>query len=144
MTEIHAGMLWVSSRAGLNDLRMLHDQGVSAVVDVALEEQPCGLPREFVYLRYPLNDGAGNNRSMLKLLLRSVFGLLDSGTPTAVACSAGLSRSPTVAAFGLAHVLSIDPAEAIERIADKKPVDIKDSLWAEVREAYRTLKSASD
>ena len=57
MREIVPQLLWIGSASDARDWRRLMQQGVTAVVDLALEETAAQLPHEMVYCRFPLVDG---------------------------------------------------------------------------------------
>ena len=111
------------------DIRGLLDLGIEAVVDLAMDEPPVHPTRELVYLRFPLVDGQGNPAWVLRLAVDAVAGLLTAGMPTLVACSAGASRSPVIAAMAMAKHAGIRPEEALTRIGHG---DVSPALWREV------------
>ena len=135
MLEIHPSLLWIGHAFDIREPRPLFDAGISAVVDVAYEEPPAQLPRQLIYCRFPLNDGGGNDPKHLLQLLRIVTDFLNSSTRIIVACSAGMSRSPSVAAFALAHHLSQPPDEIIARIAEHRSLELKSELWKDLKQA---------
>lgn len=132
MNEIHPDKLWIGHALDARDPRSLFDANIAAVVDVAFEEQPAQLPRQLIYCRFPLNDGGGNDESILLQTVQTVVDLLSSNTPTLVACSAGMSRSPTIAAFALAVYLAREPQSVIAEISETKALEIKPELWRDV------------
>ncbi len=136
MHELHPNLLWLGHAFDVREPRPLFDAGISAVVDVAYEEAPATLPRQLIYLRFPLNDGGGNELSTLRLVVQTVVELMHSNIRTIVACSAGMSRSPTIAAFSLACYLGITPEAALERIAALKALEIKRQLWNDVSKVF--------
>ena len=140
MHEIHTSLLWIGNAFDVRDNRVLFDAEIATVIDLAAEEQPASPPRQLIYCRYPLNDGGGNDEVVLSQLLRTLVGLLESNKRTLVACSAGRSRSPTIAAFGLALHLSQKPEEIIERIAEVKPLEVSPLFWDEVAGVYSELR----
>lgn len=121
--------LWVGTARGARDLRAINDAGIEAVVDLAMDEPPAHPTRELVYLRLPLVDGQGNPVWVLRAAVDAVAGLLAAGVPTLVACSAGASRSPAVAALALARWHRIPPEEALKRTG---PGDVSPALWREL------------
>ena len=56
--------LWLGNAADAGDPRLVHELGISAIVDLALEERPSPPARDVVYCRFPLVDGAGNAESV--------------------------------------------------------------------------------
>lgn len=132
MREIHQGLLWTGNARDIREPRVLFETEISAVVDLALEEQPAQLPRQFVYCRIPIIDGSGNDLSLLRMALRTTVQLLESGARTIVACSAGLSRSPTIATCALAMYLGRSPEGVLVDIDRKFSLDLHGELWQEV------------
>lgn len=141
MHEIHPGRLWLGHALDARDPRSLFEAGIAAVVDVAYEEPPAQLPRKLIYCRFPLNDGGGNDPTLLLQTVQTLVDFLTSQTKTIVACSAGMSRSPTIAAFALAAHLSQQPEDVIARIADQKSLEIKGALWNDVSSVFPRLRS---
>lgn len=135
MHEIHPDLFWIGHAFDIREPTPLFDAGITAVVDVAFEEPPALLPRQLIYCRFPLNDGGGNDASVLLHAVQTVISLLASETRMIVACSAGMSRSPTIAAFALAAHLGEEPDEVISRIAAVKSLEIKPALWNDVKNA---------
>ena len=140
MHELHPNLLWLGHAFDVREPRPLFDAGITAVVDVAFEEPPAELPRQLLYLRFPLNDGGGNGSPVLRLAVQSLVDLLHTETRTIVACSAGMSRSPTIAVFALACHLDIAPEVALERIADIKSLEIKGQLWSDVADVFPSVR----
>ncbi|QDT66926.1 dual specificity protein phosphatase family protein [Calycomorphotria hydatis] len=127
MREI-TSTLWIGNALEARDLKLIHDLEFKTVVDLAINEPPLSPTRELVYLRLPLNDGAGNSPALLKFTILSIVELLKSGTKTLVACSAGISRSPAVVAAALSIHQKLDYQEALTRIATNAPSDCSASL----------------
>lgn len=139
MYEIYPGLLWIGHALDVREPRALFDEGIAAVIDIAYEEPPALLPRQLVYCRFPLNDGGGNQPGILLQALSTSIDLLNAGTSTLIACSAGMSRSPTLAAFALAHHLSSDPESIVARIAESKALEVKPELWKDMLQAFGEL-----
>ncbi|GAB5514651.1 protein-tyrosine phosphatase family protein [Rhodopirellula baltica] len=140
MHELHPSLLWLGHAFDVRGPRPLFDAGITAVVDVAFEEPPAQLPRQLLYLRFPLNDGGGNDSATLRLAVQSLVDLLHTDTRTIVACSAGMSRSPTIAAYALACHLNIAPELALERIAAIKSLEVKGELWSDVASVFSSVR----
>lgn len=116
MHEVIARRLWIGNAGDARQPAELLQAGIRAVVDVAYEESPAVLPRELILLRVPLTDGESNSPESLELAIGSVERLLRSATPSLVACSAGLSRSPIIAAAAISRVEEIPLQAALERL----------------------------
>lgn len=131
MREIRS-LLWTGNAREARDVQSLFDAGISAVVDLAYEESPAQLPRQLVYCRFPLVDGAGNDPSLLKLALSTTVELFRAETHTMVACSAGMSRSPTVAICALAVHLDQSPESVLATVNQNSGLELHGDLWADV------------
>ena len=139
MIEIHSELLWIGNAFDVRQPRNIFDAGIAAVIDVAYEEPPAQVPRQLTYCRFPLNDGGGNDPGLLFQTLLTATNFIRAEIRTLIACSAGLSRSPTVAAFALAHHLDEDPGEVLARIADFKALELSQDLWADMLVAFDML-----
>ena len=139
MHEIHPNLLWIGHAIDVREPQPIFNAGITAVIDVAYEEPPAQIPRQLTYCRFPLNDGGGNDPKILLQTLMTATDFLRSNTRTIIACSAGMSRSPTVAAFALAHHLDQKPDEVITRIADIRSLELKPELWADMLKTFDKL-----
>jgi hypothetical protein len=124
--------LWIGHSGDLSDPRGISERGIIAVVDVALNERPAPIRRDLVYVRFPLADGSGNPPWLVRAAIETLAALIRAQVPTLVCCSAGVSRSPTVAAAALALLTGFSPRGALPVITQTGPVDISPALWAEV------------
>lgn len=122
--------LWVGTARDARDLRAVLDAGIEAVVDLATEEPPVQPTRELACLRLPLVDGSGNPPWLLRLAVDAVAGLVRAKVPTLVACGAGMSRSPCVAAAAVAAVEGRPLAGVLAGLP--KPADVSPALLKDV------------
>jgi protein-tyrosine phosphatase len=106
---------------------------VGAVIDLAGNEAPATLARDLVYCRFPIVDGAGNPPWLLRGAAEAVAALIRAGVPTLVYCGAGMSRTPAIAAAGLALATGLTPGEALTQVCGDGPADVSPALWADVR-----------
>jgi hypothetical protein len=132
MREISSTRLWIGNAREARDGFELYERGVMAVVDLALEEPPASLPRDFLYIRIPLLDGGDNDQTHLAMAIESVVSLVQLNRVTLVACGMGMSRSPSIAAAAISITYSISPDEALTQISADGPHDISSTLWASV------------
>jgi len=137
MLEI-APKLWLGNAIEIRTPKLLFDLEVQAVVDLAYEEQPNVPARQFLYYRFPLVDAGGNDPTTLLLAIQTLQTLLKKRIPTAVACSAGMSRSPTISAFALSIHCGDSAEQVIERIAQDRALEINPALWREVQSCVDT------
>ena len=94
------------------------------------------LGREIIYCRFPLNDGDGNNDGLLAITIRTIAAMIQNEMPTLVACSAGMSRAPTIAAATVALLTGRDPDECLMDIISNAPNDVSPILWTHIKRVY--------
>lgn len=117
--------VYLGNARDARDLKTIGDAGIQAVVDLAIDEPPAILFRDVAYLRVPLLDGAENSAAMLKLAVSTVELLLREGVTTLVACSNGMSRSPSILAIAISRVSGCQP----EHCVPDGPHDLSEGLW---------------
>lgn len=132
MRQIVPYPVWIGHAADGRDFARLHEAGIRALVQLAVEEPALAPPRELLYVRVPLADGAGNRADSLALAVRTVAELLARGVPTLVCCGAGMSRSPCIVAGALAMIGGQPPEACLGLVAGRGPCDVSLSLWREV------------
>jgi len=111
------------------------DNGIRAIVQVAAEEASLQPPRELIFCRCPVLDGAQDDLEVLYLAIRCVEVLLRKGIPTLVCCSAGMSRSPAIVAAALALVLQVGLDDCLKRVTEHHATDISPGLLRDVVES---------
>jgi protein-tyrosine phosphatase len=124
--------LWLGHRGDVRDLGAIVDAGIVALIDLADNEPVLTITRELVYCRFPLIDGAGNPAWLLGAAIGCVEQMLRLGIPTLIVCSAGMSRSPLIAAAGLARWRGCSLEECLEVIRLTGPMDLSPGLLGEV------------
>lgn len=124
--------LWIGNRSDVLRPGQARSAGIEAILDLAVEEAPLPFHREGILLRVPLCDGGGNEPSLLRLAVVSLESLVRARVPTLVVCSAGLSRSPSVAAWACARATGADAHEMLKAIAAGGPTDVAPALWAQL------------
>jgi protein-tyrosine phosphatase len=125
--------LWVGHAGDGRDLRGVLSADIAALIDLAENEPPVAVTRDLVYCRFPLVDGAGNPPWLLRAAVDTVAHLLRSSVPTLVFCSAGMSRSPAVAAVALATVSGRTPEDCLAEVLRSGAADVSPALWRELR-----------
>ena len=133
MHQIPPHLLWIGHAGDGRDFRQVLETGIQALVQLAAEEPVLALPRDFVYCRFPLIDGPGNDGKLLQLAITTVANLLEKKVPTLVICGAGLSRSPAIAAAALAVVFQQSPNECLKQVAEHFTADVVPGWWNEVK-----------
>jgi hypothetical protein len=136
--EVIFNRLWIGNARDARDVPEILKYGIAAVVDLAIEEPVIHFPRDIVYCRFPLIDGAGNSHAVLGATIDVTAQLIRSQGPTLVACGGGMSRAPAVVAAAIATVEGLTPDEALVQIAARGPHDVSPSLWSEIEMVTRT------
>lgn len=137
--NVYADRLFVGNAMDARDLRSLYDQRIAAVVDLAANEAPAQLGRDLIYVRFPLIDGDGNPSALIRSAISCVVTLAENDFRTLVACSAGMSRSPAIAAAAMAILTGSQPNECLATITSEAPHDVSSLLWSRVTVACDDL-----
>ncbi|WP_337177855.1 dual specificity protein phosphatase [Paludisphaera sp.] len=133
--------VWIGHAGDGRDFARLHEAGIRAVVQLAVEEPAILLPRELLHFRVPISDGAGNRADHLALAIRTVAELLSRRIPALVCCGAGMSRSPCIVAAALAITTGEPPEACLDTAAGRGPRDVSSSLWRDVSALVATWRS---
>lgn len=136
MREIIPQTLWIGNARDARDLKSVLNLGISAVIDLAIEEPPILFPREIVYCRLPLIDGDENNQPVLQTAIVTVARFIQAEEPTLVACSGGMSRSPAIVAAALSKIKSLSFEQAIKQVAATGPCDVAPGLWNQIEAGF--------
>jgi protein-tyrosine phosphatase len=136
MRRIDGFPLWIGTARDARDIKSVLDAGIEAIVDLAMEEPPISPTRELVYLRFPLLDGEGNPTWLLRMAMDAVEELVGSGVQTLVACGAGMSRSPAIAAMVMSQFMGVEPSEVLATLRAGGPCDVSPGLWRELGPAW--------
>lgn len=132
MREIIPRLVWIGNARDATDVKSVLENEIAAVVHLAMEEPPTVFPREIIYCRFPLLDGAGNSAAILRTAIHTVSILIEAKIPILVACSGGMSRSPAIVAAAIARAKSEPPHEWLKKIAATGPHDVAPALWNEI------------
>jgi hypothetical protein len=140
MNEIEPYGVWVGNAADGRAFQALFDRGIRAIIQIAAEELPIAVPRDLVFCRFPLDDGAGNEPDLLSLAITSVAHLISRSVPTLVCCGGGMSRSPAVVAAALSIIEHREPGEALKFVTQMHPADVVPGFWDDVCRVVDTLQ----
>lgn len=132
MRQLEELSLWIGTARDARDIKNVLNLGIKSIIDLALEEPPIHPTRDLVYLRFPLVDGTGNPTWIMEGALAMVEEAIRTRVPTLLACGAGMSRSPAVAAIAAAPFLGMEPVEVLLRLHDRGPIDVSPTLWQEL------------
>ena len=133
MHHIIPHQLWIGHAGDGRAFRDIFANGIRAVVQLAIEEPPVQTPRELIALRFPLLDGQGNDRELLRLAIETVASLIDQKIPTLVCCGGGMSRSPVIAAAAIAVTSGTDLHACLQEVVKNHPADVSAGLVADVQ-----------
>lgn len=135
MREVIPKVLWIGNAKEARDVKVVLGLGISAVIDLAMEEAPILFPRDVAYCRFPLIDGAGNTPAVIKAAIDTIISFIRGKVPTLVTCDGGMSRSPAIVAAALAVIENTNLQQALEHVAALGPHDVSATFWADVQEA---------
>jgi hypothetical protein len=62
--------------------------------------------------------------------------LVGSGVQTLIACGAGMSRSPAIAAMVMSQLMGVEPSKALAILQAGGPCDVSPGLWKELAPAW--------
>jgi hypothetical protein len=134
MRELIEEHLWIGNAMDIRDVTGDLGLGIKAIIDLAMEEPPTVFPRDIVYCRFPLIDGAGNSGATLRAAIETTVAMITAEVPTLVACGAGMSRAPTIVATALARINRKPMAEVLHRLTDGQPHDVSPGLLEDVEQ----------
>lgn len=132
MHQVPPYTLWLGHAGDGRNFRRINDEGIHAIVFLAMEEPLPQVPRDLVFCRFPILDGIDNSEKIVRLAIDTVARLVSNKIPTLVVCSAGMSRSPAIAAAALSLVDHKPPEEMITTIRKIIPCDLSPALWSEI------------
>jgi len=132
MRRIGNRALWIGPALNAAGLRSVYEHDIKALVDLAINEPIPQLTRELIYCRFPIVDGSGNRPELLRIAVMTTADLIRSGTPTLVFCSAGMSRSPAIAATALSVATGQSPADCLAEVFGSGPRDLSPPLWQDL------------
>jgi len=138
--EIISSQIWIGNRSDRDNLKQLYNLEIKAIVDLAAEELPATLARDFIYCRIPLTDDGNNSSDEIKLAIETVVNLRKKGIPTLICCSAGMNRSPVIAASALAVEKNIHPKNSLDSFNTGSPMDISASLWEQAKQVVNGME----
>lgn len=132
MREVVANQLWIGNAVEANAILPVTELDVRAVIDLAMNERPVAFPREIIYCRFPLVDGSGNDPAVLRAAISTTSQFFSAEVPTFVYCSAGMSRSPAIAAGAMSLASSMSLDDALRTCTQHGAHDVSPALWQDV------------
>lgn len=143
MREVVPGRLWIGNARDARDVRDVLQRGITAIIDLAIDEPPIVFPRDVFYCRAPLLDGEGNAPARLAAVLKLAASLIADRVPTLIACSGGMSRSPAIAAGAVALAYGGEPNAMLRQVLSNGPSDVSPGLWTAVMESVHIVQGYS-
>jgi protein-tyrosine phosphatase len=140
MREAVSGRLWLGNSGDLGNTANVLQAGIQAVIDLAVEQLMPSFPRTIMYCHFPVMDGQQELPAALQAAIETVAIMLRARIPTLVCCSAGMSRSPAVAAAALSIAAGGTPDDRLREIVRGQPHDVSPGLWDEVHKAVRQIR----
>ncbi len=136
MQAFYRETVFVGNAMEARDVRLLYENQIAAVLDLAANEVPASLGRDHIYVRVPILDGDGNADHAPELAIVTLVHLIQSRVKTLVACSAGMSRSPSISAAAIALATQSSLEECIASVTSRGPSDLSPTLWNHVRKVH--------
>ena len=117
----------------------LEAHGVRTIVSLTHETSSLA-GEDFIVRSIPLIDGPQNSREQFTNAVEETMTALKANGSVLVHCSAGASRSPTVAATALALSRDMELQDALQQIADNRDaVDPHEALLRQAAHVYTAL-----
>ena len=132
MLQLPGTGLWLGNLSDLRDIPQMLAHGITAIIDLAIEEPIPRMPRTTNYCRFVMTDDGENDPANIRAAILTTASFLSGGHMTAVCCNAGLSRSPCIAAASVSCHTGRTPAVCLESIAVLKTLDVNPALWNQV------------
>ena len=144
MRCVYDEQLFLGNARDARDLRLLYDNDIAAVVDLAINEPPAQLAREMIYCRFPLTDSSGNSTMRIEAAIRTTLMLVRQNQRTLVACSAGMSRSPCIAAATISLLTGVPLQECLIGVVENSPHDVSPLFLSQVIEVTDKFDNSND
>lgn len=131
--------LYVGGIEAAADGAALRAAGIRTVVALTHSEPTGGYPEAANVVREPIRDGPNHDGAAFERAVAATRRALVAGEPTLVHCSAGSSRSVTVAATALACATDRDLDDAFETVVERRPpADPHPALLRRATTVYET------
>ena len=137
--DAYNGLLYIGDAISARDVKQIYDHQFSAVLDLAANEPPAVLGRDIIYCRFPMSDDNSNDDALISSAIVCLHSLLERQFRTLVACSAGMSRSPLIAAAAISLLTRDDFTDCLARLVADAPHDISPTLLSSVNQVHAKL-----
>ncbi|UIO99653.1 dual specificity protein phosphatase family protein [Halobaculum sp. CBA1158] len=130
--------IYVGTESDANDESLLRNHGVDVVISLTHSNPETG---DIALVDVPMVDGPQNSYQAFAEAVETVVGHRENDRCVLVHCSAGSSRSPSVAAAAIPRLSDTTLDEAFEQILERRPeTDPHDAL---VRQAVKITREGS-
>ena len=134
MDEVFNG-IYVGTESDAGDEPLLRKHGVDTVISLTHRNPETG---DTTRVDVPMVDGPQNNYQAFAEAVETVVENVENDRCVLVHCSAGSSRSPSVAAAAITHLTENNLNEALNQIIEERPeTDPHDAL---VRQAVKVTR----
>lgn len=131
MNEVAEGIL-VGTESDAGDEPLLQKHGVDTVISLTHSNPETG---DITRIDVPMVDGPQNSYQAFAEAVETVIEQRENGRCILIHCSAGSSRSPSVAAAAITHLTENNLNEAFNQVIERRPeTDPHDAL---VRQAIK-------
>lgn len=139
MIRVPESRLLLGTSEDLKDIRTVLGEGISAIIDLGIEEPVPLLPRATNYCRLTLSDDGENDPATVAAAIRMAATFLAGDHDVLICCHAGLSRSPSVAAAALAITRGQSASHALCMLGGLKRTDVSAAFWNQVVTVLSTM-----
>lgn len=134
MDEVFNG-IYIGTESDAGDESSLRKHGVDTVISLTHTNPDTG---DITRVDIPMIDGPQNSYKAFVEAVNEVVKQHQNGQYVLVHCSAGSSRSPSVAAAAITHLTEKDLNEAFNQVIERRPET--DPHNALVRQAFKTTE----
>lgn len=137
--DVYKGLIYIGDAISARDVKQIYDHEFVAVLDLAANEPPAMLGRDIIYCRFPLSDDDSNEVGVVSAAIECLYSLIKRDYRTLVTCSAGLSRSPVIAAAAISIQTGGPLAAVLAQITMSAPHDVSPTLFSSVQRVHAKL-----
>ncbi len=135
--------IWIGNASDLRDIPSVLNNGVAAIIDLAAEEPFPTIPRATSYCRFALTDDGENNAADIQAAILAASTFVSVGLAIAICCSAGLSRSPSVAAATMSFISGDSLVASLELVSAVKHIDVSPAFWNQVVGVFSNMDAGT-
>ena len=133
--------LFVGAVEDATDESSLESHGITTIVSLT-HETPSPTTPDLTICSVPLTDGPQNSREQFAKAVEETVAALAADGSVLVHCSAGASRSPTVAATALTLSQDMELEDTLQQVADnREEVDPHEALLRQAAHVYTKLNT---